>query len=357
MAVDEENGSPAHRATPLAPLPEHRNVNTGWWQELWRRHAHITTPLRQRGLTCDIEFGLSAYIVRVTLPDDSWLIISPPQEPPSDRPPGDPEGWLVTRHRESERSRLYERIYDSAPPPYPSREPEPEARHGGSAGPLIAAIDQHLDHLGLLPNTGRLRTFDITQDGTLSFTLQARDLADAHARVADLESTEATADTVLAGGVHLTHITYGSVHDSDVTVGRNTAPRLSTAAPAATVGGDAILQLTDELNGSSSSAQAAALLHQVLEPSDGLLARLADFFEAAAEKAKEAEDDDGFDLSYEFADAAAEVRNLGEVLQTAESQMRSLAPPPQAPRPLPSSSGRPPLPPPPRPTAPPRHTR
>ncbi|MET8714856.1 hypothetical protein ABZV52_17020 [Streptomyces sp. NPDC004735] len=88
-------------------------------QELWRRHAHITTPLRERGLECDIEFGLSAYIVRVSLPDDSYLIIGPPQEPPSERPPGDPEGWIVTRERNSDRSSYFERIYDSAPPHTP----------------------------------------------------------------------------------------------------------------------------------------------------------------------------------------------------------------------------------------------
>ncbi|WP_327669521.1 MULTISPECIES: hypothetical protein [unclassified Streptomyces] len=97
MAADEGTSPHTHRAAPLAPLPEHRDVNTPWWQELWRRHAHITTPLRARGLECDIEFGLSAYILRVPLPDDSCLIISPPQEPPSKHPPGDPEGWIATR--------------------------------------------------------------------------------------------------------------------------------------------------------------------------------------------------------------------------------------------------------------------
>lgn len=96
MGTDEDiraDGS----ATPLASLPDHRRAATAWWQELWRRHAHITTPLRRRGLECDIEFGLSAHMVRGSLPDGSHLIISPPQEPPSSRPPGDPEGWSVTR--------------------------------------------------------------------------------------------------------------------------------------------------------------------------------------------------------------------------------------------------------------------
>ncbi|MEU3549906.1 hypothetical protein [Streptomyces longwoodensis] len=97
MAADEASTPDSRRVAWLAPLPDHRNVDTPWWQELWRRHAHITTPLRARGLQCDIEFGLSAYIVRVSLPDDSYLIIGPPQEPSSERPPGDPEGWIATR--------------------------------------------------------------------------------------------------------------------------------------------------------------------------------------------------------------------------------------------------------------------
>lgn len=96
VAEDKNTPTAAHAdarrtsvdASAFAPLPDHCNVDTAWWQELWRRHAHITTPLRQRGLECDIEFGLSAYIVRVSLPDDSYLIIGPPQEPSCDRPQG-----------------------------------------------------------------------------------------------------------------------------------------------------------------------------------------------------------------------------------------------------------------------------
>lgn len=144
----------AHRtsvdASACTPLPDHRNVNTAWWQELWRRHAHIITPLRQRGLECDIEFGLSAYIVRVSLPDDSYLIIGPPQEPSCDRPPGDPQGWIVTRQHPDDQA-LFEVMYDSAPSADPGAPARPEARHAGNATPLIEAIDQRLIQLGLLP--------------------------------------------------------------------------------------------------------------------------------------------------------------------------------------------------------------
>ncbi|MEU8936007.1 hypothetical protein AB0D30_39725 [Streptomyces sp. NPDC048409] len=150
MATDEAN-SVTTPTTSLAPLPDHREVNMPWWQELWRRHAHITTPLRARGLLCDIEFGLSAYIVRVSLPDDSYLIISPPQEPPSERPPGDPEGWIVTREHPDGLD-CFEVLYDSTPCDDPNASQRPEARHGASAQPLAEAIDHRLDQLGLLPH-------------------------------------------------------------------------------------------------------------------------------------------------------------------------------------------------------------
>lgn len=137
-------------ASPLAPLPDHRNTSTAWWQELWRRHAHITTPLRQRGLECNLEFALSAYVVHVPLPDDSYLIISPPQEPPSSRPPGDPEGWSVTRQHPDDHV-LYEVVYDSVPADDPHAPARPEVRNGGSVSHLIEAIDRRLRQLGLLP--------------------------------------------------------------------------------------------------------------------------------------------------------------------------------------------------------------
>ncbi|MFF3976553.1 hypothetical protein [Streptomyces sp. NPDC001828] len=276
---------------PLAPLPDHRNVSTAWWQELWRRHARITTPLRKRGLECDIEFGLSAYIVRVSLPDDSYLIIGPPQEPPSLRPPGDPEGWIVTREHPDDQA-LFEVIYDSASSADASSPQRPEARHGGSVRPLVAAIGHRLDQLGLVPNT-----------------------------------TPAPKGTPSAGRPTV----YGY--------------------------GDAMRALTDRLHGAESHADAAALLHQVLDPFDGLLAQLGEFFEAAGEKAKEAEEDDGFDLYDDFAEAAAEIRNIGEVLHVAEDRMRALTPLAPAPQLTSTPAHMPPSPPRALPTARPRSAR
>ncbi|MFG3151398.1 hypothetical protein ACGF7W_05050 [Streptomyces sp. NPDC048219] len=286
MAADEPDAADAR--TTLAPLPDHRNVGERWWQELWRRHTHITTPLRARGLPCDIEFGLSAYIVRVSLPDDSYLTISPPQEPPSERRPGDPEGWIVTREDPYVVTQ-YEVLYDSVPcDDEPGASPRPEARHGGSAAPLIAAIDHRLGQLGLLP---------------------APATTHASAHPTPVQPTP-------------------SVQDTPGTPERG----------AAYVYGDAMRALTDRLNAAESHAEAAALLHQILEPTNGLLAQLGEFFEATGEKAKEAEEDDGFDLSYDLADAAAEIRQLGEDLHVAEDRMRALTPLTPAPRAAPAQA-------------------
>ncbi|WP_405960413.1 hypothetical protein [Streptomyces sp. NBC_00024] len=265
-------------ASAFAPLPDHRNVDTAWWQELWRNHTHITTPLRQRGLECDIEFGLSAYIVRVSLPDGSYLIIGPPQEPSCDRPPGDPQGWIVTRQHPDDQA-LFEVIYDSAPSADPGAPERPEARHGGNATHLIEAIDQRLIQLGLLPAVA-----------------------------------SSTASALMSAATP----TLRAPKTPDVS---DNADRTSVY-----VHGDALLALADRLNATESHADAAALLHQVLDPTSGLLERLGEFFEAAGEKAKEAEQDDGFDLHYDLEDAAATLRCLGEDLHTAVDRMRALAP-------------------------------
>lgn len=243
--------------------------------------------------------------MRVSLPDDSYLLISPPQEPSSDHPPGDPEGWIATREHPDDQP-LFEIVYDSAPSADPGAAQRPEARHGGSVQPLIEAIDHRLAQLGLLPHPLSPTPNPHTVPATPTLHApQAPDVCD-------------TADR----------------------------------APVY-VYGDAMRALTDRLNQTESHADAAALLHQILDPINGLLERLGEFFEAAGEKAKEAEENDGFDLSYDLADAAAEIRNLGEVLHVAEDRMRALTPLVPTPR-----LARPPsLPPRVLPTVQPRHTR
>lgn len=110
-------------------------------------YGHVTVPLRQRGLECTVEYGLSDYIVHVGLPDGSALIISPPQEPSTEHPPGHPESWLVTRGGHPDDSAVHEVIYDSEPD-------GPHAQHGGDVPSLLAAIDARLDQLGVTPRAG-----------------------------------------------------------------------------------------------------------------------------------------------------------------------------------------------------------
>lgn len=111
-------------------------------------YAHLLAPLRQRGLECTVEYGLSDYIVRAELPDGSTVIVSPPQEPPTDHPPGYPESWLVT-HGHPDDPAVHEVIYDS-------EFGGPDARHGGSITHLLTAINARLDQQGGPPRSDPL---------------------------------------------------------------------------------------------------------------------------------------------------------------------------------------------------------
>ncbi|MFJ2720683.1 hypothetical protein [Streptomyces sp. NPDC087437] len=115
------------------------------------RYGALTTALQQRGLECTVEYGLSDYTVHTELPDGSSLIISPPQEPPSEHPEH-PESWMVTRHRSAEPT-VYEVVYDSEPG-------GPHARHGGSVPDLLTAVDARLDQLGVPPRQEQERSVE-----------------------------------------------------------------------------------------------------------------------------------------------------------------------------------------------------
>ncbi|MEU7449147.1 hypothetical protein [Streptomyces diastaticus] len=123
-----------------------------------RLQAALCSALGQRGLECTVEYGLSDYIVHAELPDGSSLIISPPQEPPSEHPES-PESWLVTRHRSVEPA-VYEVIYDSEPD-------GPHARHGGSVPDLLATVDARLDQLGVPPRQEQERSGKTRADTVL----------------------------------------------------------------------------------------------------------------------------------------------------------------------------------------------
>jgi hypothetical protein len=125
------------------PLPLQSTAGTS---EREHGYGHLTVALRQRGLECTVEYGLSDYIVHVGLPDGSSLTISPPQEPSANHPPGHPESWLVTRGH-PDNSAVHEVIYDSEPD-------GPQAGHGGSVPSLLAAIDARLDQFDVPPRPG-----------------------------------------------------------------------------------------------------------------------------------------------------------------------------------------------------------
>ena len=114
---------------PLPPAPHSRVV--GWVPQ-------ITAALRSRGLPSEWEDGISATYIHAPLPDGRKLVISPPQEPSEEQPPG---AWLALAERESDAS--CEMWWDS------------ETTGPGHAHlciePLLAAVDRRLDGLGVAP--------------------------------------------------------------------------------------------------------------------------------------------------------------------------------------------------------------
>lgn len=97
---DPATGRPAER--PLAPLPDHRNVLDPSWQRAWARFAHVTTPLRERGLICDVQYGLDDWIVYAWPPGhDSVVLI------------GRQGGWLATHQAPAEGWTATTVLYDT----------------------------------------------------------------------------------------------------------------------------------------------------------------------------------------------------------------------------------------------------
>ncbi|MBZ3916721.1 hypothetical protein [Streptomyces acidiscabies] len=105
-------------------------------------YGGVTGPLTARGLTCTVEYGLSDWIVHAELPDHSYLIISPPQEPPGHHPAGRPDAWTASWNRDTPPA--HRLLYDSTPGGLD------EAQHGRLL-PLLHALDTHLDRLHVPP--------------------------------------------------------------------------------------------------------------------------------------------------------------------------------------------------------------
>ncbi|KUN95363.1 hypothetical protein [Streptomyces caeruleatus] len=122
----------------------------------------------------------------------------------------------------------------------------------------------------------------------------------------------------------LTAVGYQVELDADLDVNRITTP---TDPRGKRVYGHQILSLTDQLNGAGSYAGAASLVQHIVDPEDGVLVRLGEFFEAAAVQANVADTDDGWHLSHLCEDAAATLTSLAEDMRDAGLQMQGLGPP------------------------------
>lgn len=123
--------TPTGQPRPLTPLPDHRNVRDPGWQRAWARFGHVITPLRERGLLCDVQFGLDDWIVYAWLPGhDSVLLV------------GREDGWLVTHQAPAQDWTSISVVYDSRPAT------DPDDLHFVS--PLLAAVD---DLLARIPST------------------------------------------------------------------------------------------------------------------------------------------------------------------------------------------------------------
>ncbi|MCY0940237.1 hypothetical protein [Streptomyces antarcticus] len=112
-------------------MPDHRNVLDPSWQRAWARFAHVTTPLRERGLVCDVQYGM-----------DDWLVYAWPPGHDSVVLIGAQGGWLATHEAPAEDRTSMTVLYDSTDSVGPH-----------DVGPLLSAIDALLARLPRIPST------------------------------------------------------------------------------------------------------------------------------------------------------------------------------------------------------------
>lgn len=118
--------TPTTRRTPsLAPLPDHRNTRDPQWLRAWARFEHVTTPLRERGLTCDVDYGLNDWLVYAWPPEHDAVFII-----------GSDDGWLVTYETPAEDRSSITVLYDSRP--------QSDASTRTHVDHLLTAVDAHL---------------------------------------------------------------------------------------------------------------------------------------------------------------------------------------------------------------------
>lgn len=112
----------------LAPLPDHRHIRDPQWLRAWARFEQLTTPLRERGLTCDVDFGLDDWIVYAWPPDQDAVVII-----------GSDGGWLVTYETPAVDHSSMTVLYDSRS--------HPDSQASTHVARFITAVDAHLAHL------------------------------------------------------------------------------------------------------------------------------------------------------------------------------------------------------------------
>ncbi|MCY0928220.1 hypothetical protein OTB20_18865 [Streptomyces sp. H27-H1] len=131
--------TPAEHRRALAPLPDHRGTGDPAWQQVWANYAYLITPLRERGMVCDVQQGLQYWLVYAYPPGhDSVLIIGP-----------EDSGWLVTHQAPAEDWTDFAVVYDSRAGSTPPA--GPDAGHGREIGPLLAAVDARVARLPRVP--------------------------------------------------------------------------------------------------------------------------------------------------------------------------------------------------------------
>ncbi|GLF95559.1 hypothetical protein [Streptomyces yaizuensis] len=88
--------------------------------------------------------------------------------------------------------------------------------------------------------------------------------------------------------------------------------------------GQQLLRLTDQLGAARSPAEAADLAEHVLDPNDGVLVRLSQFFETAVEVVRDVGADEGREVADVFEAAAEGLTTLFDDLDETASELRSL---------------------------------
>ncbi|MFJ2113096.1 MULTISPECIES: hypothetical protein [unclassified Streptomyces] len=221
-----------------------------------QQYHHLVAPLRLRGLVCTVEYGLSDRIVRAELPDGSALIISPPQEPATDHPPGYPESWLVTRGHPDD-STFHEVVYNSEPD-------GPHAPYGGSIPHLLAGIGTRLDQLGLPPSPGPQQL--AREDAIHRLPAAMTDPADQRRAV-----------TRALGMLH-TEAIFGISSDPDL---------LNPDPPCPGTRGTSLGDLSRSIQTAGHTSEVVAALSELTAPGDGILQQVVDSLTATADWWKE----------------------------------------------------------------------